>query len=987
MKIFCTEDKTSWLQCRGCTKNCNCDGTSTKNKLYSSKATARRSYRSKRTMFYITVALFALISSAQGAKDQPKCPRYCSCQVETIVFCNNKGLLRTPTDFTSSVEKLYLFNNNISSILPATLRPLRNLKILDVSGNRLTDVALWDGIFTQLTLLENLMLQNNRIARVNKGMFKGLRNLARIYLHENLISTIEPGSFDNLPNLVELKLRKNRIVLFPKLHHTPNLLLLDLGNNKIRTIRDMAFSTVNVEQLLLQNNRLTELRSAVFDDTSKLTHLDISNNRLTAVPQVIKSLVSLRTLNMSLNRMDTIPRGTFDKLKSLKSLYLRGMGLKTLPEGIITPNKIILNNADLTENDWDCKCGMRWLSSYIRIFKDAFVNPEDIQCSASSKNHGRTIMDLEERDFECTKDELNTIDPPPGDSSSTSAPSTTSRGRDVWKANPCDVFQCANGGSCVVVGFHPICRCAENWTGTLCRTEITTAKTTLSTTTTTTTTRATTTVSHTPPPPQRPQLMINPNSVTEHTAEIILPTRNTELVLSIAEIGVRRPPKEFSIMPEAQPFTVKNLESGRSYNICIHLHLPGGSNSRRKSSQTPKDTLCGSVTTKGVKVASIPASKPEITVVPSPGVTTKIVETPVQKETTVITKKVSTNYPENGIDEKLYGEKSNPKTVPTEAGEFKMLYPAIGAGIGAVVVIIVIVMFCICRRQKRLLKLKQQNGPDYIPATPVDNHNNEVEMATVVHHHHHNHYNAGSIGESPSRSNQNSPSSNTQDGAPKQNGFSNPKLSPAKVNANNNNHSSVALQSKSSRSSSRSSGISQPETRYTSIQPQQPHMPAVVNSIQKYDSHTQNGIPNGYNMYRGHEAIQENAIRQPPHCQVPPRPQNLRMTNDTQPLLTSPNSYYGANDSLRYPVSPMNVTPYNMPPNGAVTYSPLSHNAHAMFQPIQSPTVMSTTPGETIPNLTHRLSSSHVLPASAACLNRNLVNENMQRYHEGVQVV
>ena len=127
MRIHCTHDEIACSQCHGCIENGDCEGAARINKLSSTKTTRRQRFphRSTSALYHVTITLFlAIITTAQGATESASCPAICSCEVETLVYCNNKGLTRTPTDFTSSVEELYLFNNNISSILPATLTPL-----------------------------------------------------------------------------------------------------------------------------------------------------------------------------------------------------------------------------------------------------------------------------------------------------------------------------------------------------------------------------------------------------------------------------------------------------------------------------------------------------------------------------------------------------------------------------------------------------------------------------------------------------------------------------------------------------------------------------------------------------------------------------------------------------------------------------------------------------------------------------------------------
>nr|XP_039264822.1 vasorin-like [Styela clava] len=908
----------------------------------------------------IILSLILMGNGTNGAN----CPAKCSCQAANTAFCNHKALTYFPMDFSPSIEKLYLFHNNITRINPRAIANLKNLKLLDLSGNKISDSSLWKGIFSQLRLLENLILQDNEIKSISADMFQGLNNLARIYLQGNQISYIANGAFNNLPNLVELKLRNNKLVSFPRLINTSNLLLLDLGHNMLRSIPDMTLSTVNLEHLMLQDNRLTQLRTSIFDDTSRLTQLDISKNRLTAVPLVIKSLSSLRALNMSLNRVRTIPADTFTDMKKLKTLDIHGMGLTSLPFGII-PRGVILNVFDMTDNDWDCRCDASWLPQYISVFRQAFVNPDGIKCSATSKLKNRKIEDLSADDFQCTEEELAKTHFPPKVTTTTSATTTSSDPRKPWAPNPCDVYPCFHKGTCYLSNGRPKCRCTRYWTGPQCKISL------LPTTTTTSTiyTRKPSTRS-----PAKPELMINQDSVTENSVEIILPQTDTELLVSVSEIGEHDNTKELRIKPIAHPFTVLGLESGKSYNICIHLPL-GSRNDRNPPYIEERDTLCGSVRTEGISVINKPVHNTEIQVVPSLSGSENV--NPTEKGTK--DKDVKEYKPGEG--DKLYGD-VNPETTPTESSNFQIIYPAIGAGIGAIIIIVLIVMFFVCYRQRRRKKFKQ-NNPDYVPGSPIDTTQMvDMEMAPTMHLHQHNHYPAGWVDQANgSKSDKNKKNTKNK----KQINYINNNQKAKKVSTPNR------TSSPGSNSSSSNGGTLQ--TRYADTplhySPHQQYNPATPPIQMQYDVMPQqmNGRANEY-IYRNHQNNNNSAMLPPNNHYMPrERPYDHEVMDEMAPLVVggmNPYNYGGHLENQMYPIS-QHTGPTYIAPSSAVSYPQV--NSRSAFQPIQSPrkNTVRTPTSDSGPITTH-VNTVQVLPTST-CLNRNVVNDSMVRYQEGVPVV
>ncbi len=92
-----------------------------------------------------------------------------------VVDLSNTGLTKTPMDIFSktSTEELNLSKNGLAGSLPAEVRLLQNLKVLNLSNNQFTGVPAEIG---QLKNLEVLDLSNNKIT----GLPNELGNLSKL---------------------------------------------------------------------------------------------------------------------------------------------------------------------------------------------------------------------------------------------------------------------------------------------------------------------------------------------------------------------------------------------------------------------------------------------------------------------------------------------------------------------------------------------------------------------------------------------------------------------------------------------------------------------------------------------------------------------------------------------------------------------------------------------------------------------------------------
>uniref|UniRef100_A0A8C6KEI4 Vasorin b n=1 Tax=Nothobranchius furzeri TaxID=105023 RepID=A0A8C6KEI4_NOTFU len=297
------------------------------------------------------------------------CPKDCTCNPSTSIFCYQRNSPTLPSGLDTSTRNLYLFSNGIEGIKSEDFDGLVNLEMLDLSQNKLTHLP--DRVFETLTSLKNLDLSSNQITQISEKSFHGVTQLQRLYLQSNSIKAIHPATFTGLENLLELKLQG------PTDLQTPNL-----------------------EALLLAGVGLTGLNMELMLSLKNLHYLDISGNELKSFPVALKETPRLLHLNLAGNPMRTLKPEDLQNLNELIELDISSLSLHSLPEELpqLLPN---LKKLTVAENPFNCLCNLAWLPGWLSTQGITLVRTEETRCHFPPISAGKVLPRLEHRDFGC----------------------------------------------------------------------------------------------------------------------------------------------------------------------------------------------------------------------------------------------------------------------------------------------------------------------------------------------------------------------------------------------------------------------------------------------------------------------------------------------------------------------------------------------------------------------------------------------------------
>lgn len=253
-----------------------------------------------------------------------------------------------------ALNELYLSNNKLHAIPFQVFAPLLNLSILDLSHN--TMVTFLDHFFKPNKHIEVLLLNNNRIAKLTSNALADLTELRTLNLCNNSLTGLTKGLLDTLYKLEYLNIGSNPIENLSKdsfagLNH---LNTLKLGGNKMMKLPNGIFrNTPNVETLILYDTQIEVLYNTDFIGLHNLRALYLTNN----------------------TRLRKLEHYIFVDTPNLQVIDMIGNALTFLPLSLANLSKI--QQLDMSDNPWGCDCRMYWFAPWAQeretIFKSALT--------------------------------------------------------------------------------------------------------------------------------------------------------------------------------------------------------------------------------------------------------------------------------------------------------------------------------------------------------------------------------------------------------------------------------------------------------------------------------------------------------------------------------------------------------------------------------------------------------------------------------------
>ncbi|KFU87319.1 Leucine-rich repeat-containing protein 40, partial [Chaetura pelagica] len=248
----------------------------------------------------------------------------------TVLDVHDNQLTSLPSALgqLENLQKLDVSHNRLTSI-PEELMQLSHLRSLLLHHNELTHLP--DG-FGQLVNLEELVVSNNHLTDIPTS-FALLINLVRLNLASNQLKNL-PADISAMRSLRQLDCTKNYLETVPsKLATMASLEQLYLRKNKLRSLPEFP-SCKLLKELHAGENQIEILNAENLKYLNSLSVLELRDNKIKSVPDEITLLQKLERLDLANNDISRLPY-TLGNLPQLKFLALEGNPLRAIRRDLL----------------------------------------------------------------------------------------------------------------------------------------------------------------------------------------------------------------------------------------------------------------------------------------------------------------------------------------------------------------------------------------------------------------------------------------------------------------------------------------------------------------------------------------------------------------------------------------------------------------------------------------------------------------------------
>ena len=305
--------------------------------------------------------------------------QYC----ENLRYLNISGLTKiddlTPISSLSNLEVLIASNCELEQITDtgiALLKNIKRIKVVDLSGNKLSSLSglldpdtnyptilelyLNDNNLTDVSLLSNtpfvqkLELSHNQLTSSAISEVGSCEFLTYLSLADNKLDDI--STLSKLSAIKELRLQENQITDVKPLKDLTSVKALYLGDNKLTSV-DFLYKLVDLRILYLNNNEIDSLE--LLSDLTKLNILNISSNKIDSLG-ILDSIVATAAPSELYAENKVVDLTMLEKLESFTGLtelyadnnqigFVRKVKNQTNLVKLTLSNNQDVSEADLTE--------------------------------------------------------------------------------------------------------------------------------------------------------------------------------------------------------------------------------------------------------------------------------------------------------------------------------------------------------------------------------------------------------------------------------------------------------------------------------------------------------------------------------------------------------------------------------------------------------------------------------------------------------------
>ncbi|XP_061489386.1 leucine-rich repeat-containing protein 40 isoform X2 [Rhineura floridana] len=248
----------------------------------------------------------------------------------TVLDVHDNQLTSLPSAIGSleNLQKLNVSHNRLKDV-PEELIQLKHLRSLLLQHNELNRLP---DEFGQLTSLEELNVSNNYISSI-PASFCFLTNLVRLNLSCNHLKSL-PTEISAMKSLKQLDCTKNDLeTIPPELANMVSLEQLYLRRNKLCYLPDLP-SCKFLKELHVGENQIEVLKPDHLKHLNSLCVLELRDNKLKSLPDEITLLQGLERLDLSNNDISRLPY-KLGNLSQLKFLALEGNPLRTIRREVL----------------------------------------------------------------------------------------------------------------------------------------------------------------------------------------------------------------------------------------------------------------------------------------------------------------------------------------------------------------------------------------------------------------------------------------------------------------------------------------------------------------------------------------------------------------------------------------------------------------------------------------------------------------------------